>query len=314
MVNKKTVWSVANIGLRLLIICLVVAALTALVYAVTKDPIAEGELARKEEAIRLIFVDAADFAEDPAIVGTGVNTAFSVTDAAGNALGWCVDYTGTSDYGGDVNMMIGVGNDRKVIGVQIISHSETFIDRYLDDENRYTGIDQAYGTDLSAGATMSYNAIRNAIASVEKIFAVGETAEASDTAPLLLMGGNVKLLFADAASISEEETVEAVGVNEVRIVKNEADDVLGRCVYYTATGGYNGNISLLVAVDTAGKVIGMHALSYYDSLLYLYLDENDCYVGVDQPRDADVQAGATRSYTALRNAIEAVEALQLGGA
>ena len=109
MVNKKTVWGVASIALRLLVICLVVAALTALVYAVTKDPIAEGERARKEDAIRLIFTDASGFTPDTGVVFDGVNAVYAVTDASGKHLGWCVDYTGNSDYGGAVNMMIGVG-------------------------------------------------------------------------------------------------------------------------------------------------------------------------------------------------------------
>jgi hypothetical protein len=59
------------------------------------------------------------------------------------------------------------------VGLQVISHAETFIDRYLDDNSRYTGIDKAYGADLSAGATMSYNAIRNAIDAVETAFSAG---------------------------------------------------------------------------------------------------------------------------------------------
>ena len=41
---------------------------------------------------------------------------------------------------------------------------------YLDENSRYTGIGQAYGADISAGATMSYNAIRDAIDAVEAAF------------------------------------------------------------------------------------------------------------------------------------------------
>lgn len=170
MKNKSSVTFVLNIMLRLLVICLAVAALTALVFVVTKAPIEAGDRARKEDAIRLIFPQAADFKEDAAVTGEGINAVYAVTDAGGAHIGWCVDYTGTSDYGGDVNMMIGVGLDGKATGVQIISHAETFIDRYLDDENRYTGVEKAYGEDISAGATMSYNAIRNAMDAVERAF------------------------------------------------------------------------------------------------------------------------------------------------
>ena len=171
MVSKKTVWGVANIALRLLVICLAVAALTALVYTVTKDPIESGERARKEDAIRLIFAEADSFTEDKTVTLDGANAVYAVSDASGALLGFCVDYTGNSDYGGAVNMMIGVGVDGKVNGLQVISHAETFIDRYLDGDSRYTGIGKDYGADLSAGATMSYQAIRNAIDAVQTAFA-----------------------------------------------------------------------------------------------------------------------------------------------
>ena len=169
MVNKKTVWSVTNIALRLLAVCLVVAALTALVYNVTKTTIEEGDRFRKETAIRNIFAACSSYEEIELTDDEGFNAVYQVFDEGENALGWCVDYTGTSDYGGDVNMMIGVGLDGKANGVQIISHSETFIDRYLDGDQSYTGIDKSYGEDLSSGATMSYNAIRDAMVAVEAL-------------------------------------------------------------------------------------------------------------------------------------------------
>ena len=313
MVNKKTIWSVCNIGLRLLIICLAVAALTALVYAVTEKSIAEGERARKEDAIRLIFADAADFAEDPTVVGEGVNAAYAVTDAAGVSLGWCVDYTGNSQYGGDVSMMIGVTPNGKVNGVQVIGHAETFIDRYLDEKKRYTGIDQPRGGDLSAGATMSYEAIRNAMEAVENIFRM-RTADAGERGETVLFGeADIQLLFADAADFSESLAVDMERVNGVCVVRNAAREVLGHCVHYTAKGYRDGN-EMLLAVDAQGQVNGVLLLRCGDTLMHTYLDEHGCYTGVAEPRYADAVAGSTQSYTAIRTAMETVEAMRLGGA
>jgi electron transport complex protein RnfG len=167
MENNSVLRTVVRVALPLLLICLVVSALVALVYGVTAGPIAEGERARKEQAIRLIFADAASFEEGTAPTTDGVNAAYTVKNEAGTVIGYCVDYTGTSDYGGDVNMMIGVGTDGKVLGLQVISHAETFIDRYTDDKGRYTGVDAPRGSDVSAGATLSYNALRNAIEAIE---------------------------------------------------------------------------------------------------------------------------------------------------
>ena len=147
--NKETVLFTLNITLRLLAICLVVAALVALVFSVTKEPIAKGELARKEAAIRTIFPEVASFDENEFIEVDGINLIYDVKNAEGQQIGWCVDYTGSSDFGGDVNMMIGIGMDGRAVTVQILSHSETYIDRYLDENGCYTG------SDLQAGATMS---------------------------------------------------------------------------------------------------------------------------------------------------------------
>ena len=132
--SNKSALHIISVGARLLAVCLVVAALVALVYAVTKDPIAKGEQERKESAIREIFPACAAF-EEKDVRADGVNAVFSVYDQDRNLLGYCVDYTGKSDYGGDVSMMIGVDAADKITGVQIISHSETFIDRYLNDKN-----------------------------------------------------------------------------------------------------------------------------------------------------------------------------------
>ena len=96
----------------------------------------------------------------------GVNAAYAVYDEGGNLLGYCVDYTGNSDYGGEVAMMIGVTPDQRLVGLQVISHAETFIDRYLDENGLYTGADLPRGADLSAGATLSYDALRDAIEAV----------------------------------------------------------------------------------------------------------------------------------------------------
>jgi len=86
MVNKKTVWAVTNIALRLLVICLVVAALTALIYAVTKEPIEKGDRARKEEAIRNIFVDFGSYAADD-LTADGFNEVYRVYNADAALIG-----------------------------------------------------------------------------------------------------------------------------------------------------------------------------------------------------------------------------------
>jgi electron transport complex protein RnfG len=306
MVDRKTVGGVVNITLRLLVICLVVAALTALVYAVTVDPIAKGESARKESAIRGIFAEAASFAETE-LMGDGINAVYRVSDGEAKEIGWCVDYTGSSEYGGAVNMMIGVGRDGKVLGLQVISHGETFMDRYLDENGRYTG------AELSAGATFSYNAIRNAIAAVEAYFApMAEKKIDPRCSDVVLETSDVQLLFAEAVDHSERKNVDLLSatgwINTVRVVRDGAGAVLGYCVHYTTVEAYSGYMELLLAVADTSDVTDVLVLETYDDRADRYLDENSLYTGVE------LLGGATRSYHAIRNAMQTVEALQLGGA
>ena len=111
--------TVVRVTWRLLAVCLVVAALTAAVFAVTKEPIESGERARKEEAMRLFFPELSTYAEEKT-TASGVNALYLVKDKDGGALGWCVDFSGNSDYGGEVAMMIGVSLEGKVTGLQLV--------------------------------------------------------------------------------------------------------------------------------------------------------------------------------------------------
>ena len=60
-------------------------------------------------------------------------------------------------------------------GEQVLSHAETFMDRYLDGNGYYTGVNEERGSDLSAGATLSYNAIRDAMESVARLGLGGQS-------------------------------------------------------------------------------------------------------------------------------------------
>ena len=314
MANKEATRAVVGITLRLLIICLVVAALVALVYTVTKDPIAEGDRARKEQAIRGIFAAADSFEESKGIEGEGVLAVYYVLDQNGQGLGHCVDYMGVSDYGGDVNMMIGVDMAGRVVGLQVISHGETFMDRYTDENGRYTGIGQPYGADVSAGATMSYNAIRNAIRAIEEMFLPdgSEKGNTSSGAGAALeqdpYRADMQQLFANGIAFLRQTDAEGGNVDAVYAVEDATGKALGHCVAYTSQEGYRGEIELLMARDVAGRVMRVKVLRSFDEHVGFYTDANGLF-------QADATAGATsKTHRAIENAIAAVETLQLGGA
>lgn len=116
-IEKKTVLSVLNIGARLLVICLVVAALVSLVNEVTKTRYAEIQKAEQQNAMAKIFGLTEVSCTD---LGDGM---YEIS-RDGQFLGYCVQTT-TAGFGGDMTLMIGFYSDCSIAGVQVLSHSET---------------------------------------------------------------------------------------------------------------------------------------------------------------------------------------------
>ena len=158
-IEKKTVLSVLNIGARLLVICLVVAAVVSLVNEVTKKRYAELQEQEKANAMAAIFgAETLTYTD----LGNGVYA----LKQGGEPLGYCVEST-TAGFGGEMSLMVGFDLDRTIVGVQILSHSETpglgarVNDAgYLSQYGGKTG-DLALGEDIDAisGATISSKAV-----------------------------------------------------------------------------------------------------------------------------------------------------------
>ncbi len=149
----KSFKQIIKTALPLLIICTVTAILLATVNALTVPTISENERLQKEEAIKFLIPDLTEFKEIDA--PDGINALYEVKCSDGK-LEYCADVTSKSRYGGDVSMMVAVFHDGNA-SVKIISHSETYIDRYLDSDGKYSG------ADAIAGATYSYEAISDGI-------------------------------------------------------------------------------------------------------------------------------------------------------
>lgn len=167
--DKKTVLSVLNIGARLLVICLVVAALVSLVNEVTKTRYAELQKEEQQKAMTSIFG----------------STAVSVAELGDNVyqvlqgdeiLGYCVQVV-TAGFGGDMTLMVGFRSDRSIAGVQILSHSETpglgakasdasYLAQYQGKSGSLT-----LGEDVDAvsGATISSRAVLSGVTAAQKI-------------------------------------------------------------------------------------------------------------------------------------------------
>ena len=152
-VDKKTVLSVLNIGARLLVICLVVAAVVSLV----------------NDAMASIFgatgIEVAELGDDVYQVRQGERI-----------LGYCVQVV-TAGFGGDMTLMVGFYSDRSIAGVQILSHSETpGLGAKASDAAYFAQYQGKSGTlslgediDAVSGATISSRAVLSGVTAAQKI-------------------------------------------------------------------------------------------------------------------------------------------------
>jgi len=116
----------------LTIICSIAATALALVYNLTKDPIAYQQRLKKLDAIKAVQPDYDNepdqyFKDIPVAKnkkGGMENTRFYITKRGGVFTGAVFTVT-TMGYGGNIHIMLGVTPDGTITGVRVLNHSET---------------------------------------------------------------------------------------------------------------------------------------------------------------------------------------------
>ena len=114
--NNKAL-EIAVIGLKLLLICAVIAGIVSFVYDVTLDKYEANIQETKEKAIGQIFGKEGLACEE---VAKGVYT----VRENGALIGYCVEAAGKG-FGGDIQLMVGYDVEQNIKAVEIIGHSET---------------------------------------------------------------------------------------------------------------------------------------------------------------------------------------------
>ena len=160
-----------RIGGALLLVCAVVALVLSLVNNVTRDRIAQNEVKQKKDAIIALFgSEKVEYTELDRIESDGenVDALYRVT-RDGVTLGYCVSVR-SPGFGGDVSMMVAMTEEKTVLGVKIVSMSETpGIGTKVDDAeylSQYAGADlslTAADVDMVSGATKSSRAVLNGV-------------------------------------------------------------------------------------------------------------------------------------------------------
>ena len=178
--------------LILTVITVVSGLLLGIVYDITKEPIAAAQENSKQEAYRTVLPDADSFenyenfdAEEAAALVKDNGYTDDITEVAagksdsGETVGYVLNVTSHSGYGGDIEISVGILNDGTISGIEMLSINETaglgmkadeaeFKDQFKDknvDKFTYTktGEEGDNMIDAISGATITTNAVTNAV-------------------------------------------------------------------------------------------------------------------------------------------------------
>lgn len=163
------------IGLKLLLISSLVAAIIAFVYAMTLDLYEANVAEQKRQAMQVIFNSETLTYEEDTVEDA---TVYTISEN-GAVIGYCVEIA-SAGFGGDISLMVGYRADGSILGVQVVSHSETpGLGARVEEEeylSRYRGKDissvlysDGYFVDAISGATISSNAVRDGVMAATKI-------------------------------------------------------------------------------------------------------------------------------------------------
>lgn len=186
MSEKTTVWSFARMVIVLTVICTLVAALLSGVYALTNERYEQNVLLAKQSAVAALYGGEAVETEMLPVRGGEVEELYLVS-LDDELLGYCANVK-SAGFGGDIDMMVASDAEGKLLGVRIVSMSETpGLGSRVENEahlGQYRGLDVytdvTLGKQLDAvsGATISSKAVnegvRRALGEIRALFGTQE--------------------------------------------------------------------------------------------------------------------------------------------
>ena len=113
---------ILKLSVTLLLITAITAAALAGVNAMTKDKIAAAKEAKTNQAILTLFPGSTDIRSLAAAEYTDTTGTVKQVFTTDNGLALEVHPSG---FGGEITLMVGIRQDRSIVGIQVISHTET---------------------------------------------------------------------------------------------------------------------------------------------------------------------------------------------
>ena len=123
--------SLRNMVLVLTLVCLGASAAVAVIYSVTKDPIAAAATAKTNKAIEEVVPQFDNNPSEEVLMVAAdlqkpeeTNKVY-VAKKGGEVVGYAVESTTKKGFGGAFSIMVGFTPDGKVFNTSVLSHSET---------------------------------------------------------------------------------------------------------------------------------------------------------------------------------------------
>lgn len=177
MANNSYMKNVVVVGLKLLLICAVIAGVVSFVYTVTWDSYQKNLDREIRQSMAVIFNAGENDEIDPVAydgeLAADIQAVYTVK-INGETVGYCVNVIGKG-FGGDMSLMVGYKPDKSILGVSIVSHSETpGVGSKVGNETHLSQYDGLSGeltiskrgdADITAisGATISSKAVHEAV-------------------------------------------------------------------------------------------------------------------------------------------------------
>ena len=180
--KKATLKHVAVITGKLMLITTLTALLLACINLLTEPVIRANDEAKKNAAVLELFPEAPADGIVPLSEAAGdtypdaINEVYLVHNQAGELIGYCADAQamGFGDY---IGMMVGVTSDFRIVGIRVLTISETpgigmavaeqeYLSGYEGLGGPVTFEDGPNHADAISGATYSSRAIRNGVNAV----------------------------------------------------------------------------------------------------------------------------------------------------
>ena len=120
MKKQSTALYIVRLAVTLLLITAVVAAALAWINSITKDKIAAINAQKTADANTAVLPDADTAGE----LDSFPNDSGLISTVYASDTGYAVQVAPTG-FGGTISMMVGVDKDGNILGVSVISHSET---------------------------------------------------------------------------------------------------------------------------------------------------------------------------------------------